>query len=80
MTTKKIMKVIIALLIASLLVMTFSPCVLAVKGGNKKDEGGDGGDGGEEGPTPGNYNSYYEFVFTVKLRTPYYAQFGEPGK
>ena len=41
---------------------------------------GDGGDGGEEGPTPGNYNSYYEFVFTVKLRTPYYAQFGEPGK
>ncbi len=43
------------------------------------DTSGDGGEGGEEDPTPGNYNSYYEFVFIVKLRAPYYAQFGEPG-
>lgn len=35
---------------------------------------------GEETVTPGSYSSFYEFVFTVKLKSAYYAQFGEPGK
>lgn len=51
----------------------------ATSSGDASGDGGEGGDGGEEGPTPGNYNSYYEFVFTVKFRSPYYKQFGEPG-
>lgn len=34
---------------------------------------------GEDTTEPGQYESYYEFVFEVKFQNPYYAQFGTNG-
>ncbi len=32
----------------------------------------------DDTPVAGEFETYYEFVFTVKFQTPYYAQFGTP--
>lgn len=44
------------------------------------EEPADTPDDGEDPVTPGSYESYYKFVFSVKLKAAYYAEFGEPGK